>query len=190
MSSSGRSAVHPRVDAPPYAHHEPEVMPLHSFTTAARHPVAVVVRLLLWPTAILGLSDLASRGENDALAAGLTGFFVVAVLSFLLPLVDGLVLRTRPLLLVWSVTTVVVVGLMVAQPLSYAFVDGPEGTTWDYAVHAVLEDLPSSLAVFFGLVGVPVALGAVAGAALRRSVTPRGSQADRALSPDGPRAQG
>ena len=158
------------------------------FLSAARHPAAVALRLVLWPTVILGLSHLVSLTEDDGLAAGLTGFAVVAVLSFVLPLADGLVLRTRPLLLVWVVTTVVVVALMVAQPLTYAFVDGPEGTTWDYAVRSVLEDLPSSLGIFVFLVGVPVALGAVAGSALRRSVTPREARVGQASDLGAPRA--
>lgn len=141
---------------------------------SSRRPVAVALRLLLWPAVILLLSDLAARTEDDGLAAGLLAFLVVVALAFLLSLADGLVLRARPLLLVWSVTTVVVVVLLVAQPLVDFVLEGAPGTTtWAETVRFTLDDLPSSLAFFFVMVGVPVALGALAGSALRRSVRPR-----------------
>ena len=113
---------------------------------------------------------------------------MIAGLAFVLPLLDGLVLPTRPLLLVWSITTAVVVASLVAQPLTYAFVGGPEGTTWDDAVHAMFADLPSSLLLFLVLAGVPAALGAVAGAALRRSVRPVEGQTIRTPEVGAPRA--
>ena len=163
-------------------------MPRPALLPLLRHPVAIALRLVLWPLAILGLSDLASRSEDDALAGGLTAFAVIAGLAFVLPLLDGLVLRTRPLLLVWSITTGVVVVSLVAQPLAYAFVDGPEGTTWDDAVQATFAGLPSSLLLFLVLVGVPAALGAVAGAALRRSVRAGGGQTIRTVEVGAPRA--
>lgn len=155
-------------------------MPLPAFLTLARHPAAVALRLLLWPTTILVLSNLAANAEDDALAGGLSAFAVIVVLSFALALADGLVLRTLPLLLVWSVTTLVLVGWMVANPLIDFLVHEPAGTTtWTEAVRLTLGDLPSSTVFFLLLVGVPVALGAVAGSALRRSVHPGGGQAGR-----------
>lgn len=159
-----------------------------SAAATLRHPASVVLRLVLWPAAILGLGELAARTEDDALAGGLLAFAVLVVLSFLLALADGLVLRTRTLVLVWSVTTAVVVAATAAQPLRYAFVDGPEGTTWDDAVRSTLEDLPSTLVFFLVLIGVPVVLGAVTGVALRRSAGPRRAGANRSPQLPAPRA--
>ena len=162
-------------------------MPLPAFRSAARRPASIALRLLLWPAAVLGLGELAGLTQDDGLAGGLLAFAVMVVLSFLLPLADGLVLPTRPLLLVWSATTAVVVGLTVAQPLRYAFVAGPEGTTWDDAVHVTLEDLPSTVVFFLVLVGVPVVLGAVTGVALRRAFGPRQGLTSRSTELPAPR---
>jgi hypothetical protein len=162
-------------------------MPLSSFLRPVRHPAAVALRLLLWPAAILGFSHLAADSEDDALAAGLTGFVVVVAACFLLALADGLVLRTRALVLVWSITTLAVAGLLVVQPLVDFLVHGGEGETWADAVRVMLEDLPSSVVFFLFLAGVPVALGAVAGAALRRSAHPGGAQAGPATGLGAPR---
>ena len=119
--------------------------------------------------AILGLSHLVASTEDDALAAGFTGMVVLGATSFLLALADGLVLRTRPLVLVWSVTTLVVVGSLVTQPLVDFLVDGPEGTTWAAAVQSMLEDLLAWSVLSLILVGVPVGVGAFAGSAFRRA---------------------
>jgi len=144
-------------------------MPLSSFLRPTRHPAAVALRLLLWPTAVLGLSHLVAGTEDDALAAGLTGLAVIGATAFLLALADGLVLRTRPLVLVWSVTTLVVVGLLVTQPLVDFLIDGPEETTWAAAVQTMLEDLPAWSGISLILVGVPVGVGAFVGSAFRRA---------------------
>ncbi len=151
-------------------------MPGPAFLSLSRHPVSVVLRLLLWPTMILGLSDLASRSEDDALAGGLMAFAMIVAVSFLLSFADGLVLRTRALLLVWSVTTVVVVGPLCTPRLIEVLRHAPHATTWDYAVRVTLEDLPLSAAFFLVLVSVPVALGAVSGAVLRLAATSRGGR--------------
>ena len=52
-----------------------------------------------------------------------------------------------------------------------------------------MEDLPSELAFFVVLVGVPVALGALAGSALRRSVRPRPGPLARAADLGTPHAR-
>lgn len=148
-------------------------MPSSSLLESSRQPAAVALRLIFWPTVILLLSSLAAWTQDDGLSAGLLAFLVTAGLGFLLALVDGLVLRARPLLLVWSVTTVLVALLLVAQPVVDHVLHGPEWSTWAEAVQLTVEDLPSELAFFVVLVGVPVALGALAGSALRRSVRPR-----------------
>lgn len=164
-------------------------MPLPPFRTLVRHPASVALRLLLWPVAILGLGNLAALTQDDGLGAGLLAFAVMVALAFVLALADGLVLRTRPLLLVWSVTTVVVAGWMSARPLIDFFQDGPaERTTWTEAVDFTLADLPSSIVFFLVLVGVPVAVGAVTGSALRRSFQPRGGQGGRSSQLGVPRA--
>jgi len=104
------------------------------------------------------------------LAAGLSAFAVVVVASFLLALADGLVLRTRALVLVWSISTVVIAGLVTAQPLIDFLVHGSEGDTWADMVRITLEDLPSSIGFFLVLVGVPVGTDALIGSVLRRSL--------------------
>ena len=147
-------------------------MPRPALLPLLRHPVAVALRLVLWPLAILGLSDLASRSANDALAGGLTAFAVIAGLAFALPLLDGLVLRTRALVLVWSVTTLVVATWLVSPRLIAAFARDPDAATWDHAQQTTLDDLPLSAVFFLLLGGVPVAFGAVSGWALRRSTRP------------------
>ena len=63
-------------------------------------------------------------------------------------------------MLVWSVTTVVVALLLVAQPMVDFLLHGPEHDDLGRGRPLTLEDLPSSLAFFVVLVGVPVALGA------------------------------
>ncbi|GAA3563219.1 hypothetical protein GCM10022197_18460 [Microlunatus spumicola] len=152
-----------------------------------RHPAAIALRLLLWPAVILLLSNLVASTEDDGLGAGLLAFLVVVALAFLLSLGDGLVLRTRPLLLVWSVTTVVLALLLVAQPVLDHVLHGSEWSTWAEAVQLTLEDLPSELAFFLVMVGVPVGLGALAGSALRRSVRPRPGAVVRAADLGAPR---
>lgn len=156
--------------------------------TLVRLPASVALRLLLWPVAILGLGNLAALTQEDGLGAGLLAFAVMVALAFVLALADGLVLPTLPLLIVWSVTTVVVTGWMTARPLIDFVLDGPsERTTWTEAVNFTLADLPSSAVFFVVLVGVPVALGAVTGSALRRSFQPRGGQAGRSSRLGAPR---
>lgn len=159
-----------------------------SLLESSRRPAAVALRLLVWPAVILLLSNLAARTQDDGLAAGLLAFLVVASLGFLLALVDGLLLRARPLLLVWSVTTLVVAGLLVAQPMVDSVLHGPGWSTWADAVQLTLEDLPSSLAFFVGLVGVPVGLGAFTGSLLRRSVRPRRERVARGGDLSAPQA--
>jgi hypothetical protein len=152
-----------------------------------RRPVAVLLRLVLWPAALLGLSHLVAGTEDDALAAGLSGFFVLVVLAGLLSAADGLVLAVRPLVLVWSVTTLVVVGISVAQPLADAFSSGPERVTWDYAVHATLVDLPLSLVFFLVLLGGPALVGALTGHLVARAMRPSPAPGQTGR-PDGVRA--
>ncbi len=156
-------------------------MTLSPFLRLARRPVAVALRLLLWPTMIMVLANLTAKAEDDALAAGLSAFAVIVAASSLLALADGLVLPTRSLVLVWSITTVVIAGLVTAQPLIDFLVHGPEGDTWAQMVQITLEDLPSSVAFFMFLVGVPVATGALIGAVVRRSARLRGEQAGRSV---------
>jgi len=163
-------------------------MTLSSFLRPVRHPAAIALRLLLWPTAILVLSDLASRAEDDALGGGLMAFAGIVVASFVLTVADGLVLRTRPLLLVWSITTVVVAGLVAAHPLVDFLVHGSEGDTWADMVRITLEDLPSSIGFFLVLVGVPVGTGALIGSVLRRSLHLGKGRVTRSAGLEVPRA--
>lgn len=159
-------------------------MPSSPFLASSRRPSAVGLRLLLWPTVILLLSDLAASTQDDGLAAGLLAFLVTAGLGFVLALADGFVLRARSLLLVWSVTTVLAALLLVAQPMVSFVLDGPAGTTtWAETVRLTLDDLPSSLAFFLVLVGVPVGLGALLGSVLRRLVRPRSARVRRSPEP-------
>jgi hypothetical protein len=157
-------------------------MSFSSLLRLARHPVAVALRLLLWPTAILVLSNLAASAEDDALAGGLMAFGIIVAASFLLALADGLVLRRGALVLVWTITTVVVAGLVTAHPMVDVLVHGPDTSTWAEAVQSTLDDLPSSMAFFLVLVGVPVVLGAVTGAALRPLTRARGGPVVRPLA--------
>jgi hypothetical protein len=145
-------------------------MTFSSLFRTVRHPAAIALRLVLWPTLVMALGDLASRTEGDALGSGLMAFAGIVVASCVLALADGLVLRTRPLLLVWSITTVVVAGLVTAQPLIDFLVRGQEGDTWAEMVRMTVEDLPSSIVFFLFLVGVPVTAGALTGSVLRRSL--------------------
>jgi hypothetical protein len=148
-----------------------------SFLRLVRHPATVALRLLLWPAAILLLSNGAGALEDDALAGGLLTFAVLGMVAFLLALADGLVLRSRWLVLVWSVTTLVLAALLSLQPVVDLVLHGPAGTTtWTETVRLTLDDLPSTLTFFFFLAGVPVALGAVTGYALQRSARLRGAQ--------------
>lgn len=158
-----------------------------SLLESSRRPAAVALRLLVWPAVILLLSNLAARTQDDGLGAGLLAFLVIASLGFLLALADGLVLRARPLVLVWSVTTVLVAGLLVAKPMVDFVLHGPDRSTWAEAVQLTIEDLPSSFAFFVGLVGVPVGLGALVGSALRRSAGPGCGRATQAADLSGPR---
>lgn len=157
-------------------------MSFSSLLRLAQHPAAVVLRLLLWPTMILVLSNLTASAEDDALAAGLMAFAIIVTTSFVFALADGLVLGRRALVLVWTITTVVVAGLVTAQPMVDVLVHGPQTSTWAEAVRSTLDDLPSSMAFFLVLVGVPVVFGAVSGAALRPQVRPRGGPAVRPLA--------
>lgn len=140
-----------------------------SLLESSRRPAAVALRLLLWPVVILQLSDLAARTEDDGLAGGLMVFAAIAATALTLAFADGLVLRARPLVLVWSITTVVVAGRFVAQPMVDFLVHGPEGSTWADTVRFTFEDLPFTSVFFLFLVGLPVAVGAAGGAVLRWS---------------------
>ena len=163
-------------------------MTLPALLVLSRRPAALVLRLLLWPTAIVLLGNLAGATEDDGLAGGLLTFAVVAVLSFLAPLADGLVLRLRSLVLVWSITTVAITMLLSLQPVVDFLLHGPEGTTtWTETVRFALDDLPSTLVFFLVLVGLPVGLGAVTGYALQRAFRPRAGQLERSSALNVPR---
>lgn len=174
--------VHPGTDAPadPGGNAEVMVSPTRSLL---RRPLAVGLRLALWPLLIEVAASLAARSQDDALGAGFLAFFVIVVLAFGLALLDGLVLRARPLLLVWSVVTVLVSLLVSFQPTIDGLVDGDGRSALGESFRVDAADLPSSLLFFLVMVGVPAALGAVSGAAVRRSTgSERGRRAGSALT--------
>ena len=140
-------------------------------------PTAVAVRLLLWPVLIEVAASLVARTQDDPLGAGFSAFAVVVALAFALALLDGLVLRVRPLALVWSVVTVLVALLVSFQPAIDTLVDGDGTLSAREAADVALSDLPSSLVFFVLLVGVPAALGALSGSAIRRSRGARPAEA-------------
>ena len=176
--------VHPGTDAPADPDGDAEVMasPMHPRRTPAllRRPLAVGLRLLLWPLLIEVAASSAARSQDDALGAGLLAFVVIVVLAFGLALLDGLVLTARPLLLVWSVVTVVVSVLVSFQPTIDGLVDGDGRGALAGSFRVDAADLPSSLLFLLVLVSVPAVLGAVSGAAVRRSTG--GARAERAGS--------
>lgn len=175
--------VPPEVDAPAGPAGDAEVMDPSPMRSLLRRPVAVGLRLVLWPVLIEVAASFAARSQDDALSAGFLAFVVIVVLAFGLALLDGLVLRARPLLLAWSVVTVLVSLLVSFQPTIDGLVDGDGRNALGESFRVDAADLPSSLLFFLVLVGVPAALGAVSGAAVRRSTgSERGRHAGSALT--------
>ncbi len=168
--------VHPRVDARTGRARDAGAMNPSSPRSLLARPAAVALRLLAWPLLIELAAFAAARSQDDALGAGLLAFFVVAVLAFVLALVDGLLLRVRPLVLVWSVVSVLVSVVVSLQPVIDTVVGGlGRGTVAEVFGYAVMA-LPSSLPFLLVMVGGPAALGALSGAALRRSCRRPGSE--------------